>query len=202
MENIIFHKGSDSLTNSPSCTPSHIQPCLPFVDFNKQLEMIRNCVYSLLHEFQPGIDSTKLPLLIYMRLGINLDWFAFGCSTLFQFLQKYVSPYYELEFIPINTYDTDHFVLRLKGTYGVYNANPGYLNQFSVPYYPVHYRFETDPNIQSKYPPAENALEKHSIDLTNNLHSISLSNAAQDKSVASSASTPAQSTSETSSSKM
>ncbi len=112
----------------------------PFVDFNRQLELVRGCLYSMLLESPAGVDSAKLPLLLYMRLGIKLDWFVFGCGTLLEFLQKYVSPYYELEFVTINPYDSTQFVLRLKEAYR------NYVNAAQSPY-PVHYRFETDPNV-------------------------------------------------------
>ena len=125
----------------------------PFVDFNKHLEMLRNCIYGLLQEFPPGVDSTKLPLLIYMRLGFSLDWFVFGCSTLLEFLQKYITPYYELEFIAINPYDSNHFVLRHKEAYRRYSSMANYYNQqYSTEYYPIHYRFETDPNVLACLP--------------------------------------------------
>ncbi len=139
--------GAPAIRMPPVATPR------PFIDFNKQLDMIRNCIYILLQEFPPGIDSTKLPLLLYMRLGLPFDWFVFGCSTLLEFLQKYISPYYELEFIAINPYDSNHFVLRHKEAYRNYtNMAGGYYNQYSSEYYPVHYRFETDPNVLSSLP--------------------------------------------------
>eukprot|EP01022_Parablepharisma_sp_SALTPOND_P010956 TRINITY_DN1452_c0_g1_i1.p2 TRINITY_DN1452_c0_g1~~TRINITY_DN1452_c0_g1_i1.p2 ORF type:complete len:713 (+),score=60.85 TRINITY_DN1452_c0_g1_i1:7148-9286(+) len=130
-----------------------------FVDFNRHLEMIRNCIYGLLQEFPPGIDSTKLPLLLYMRLGLTFDWFVFGCSTLLEFLQKYITPYYELEFISINPYDSNHFVLRHKEAYRRYATyyNQQQQQQYSPEYYPVHYRFETDPNVLSSLPSAYSA---------------------------------------------
>jgi len=126
----------------------------PYVDFNKHLEMIRSCVYGLLQEFPTGIESTKLPLLLNMRLGINLDWFVFGCGSLLEFLQKYITPYHELEFIPINPYDSNHFILRHKEAYGRYASLANYYNQqqFASAYFPIHYRFETDPNVLSSLP--------------------------------------------------
>lgn len=187
-------KGCDFVPQNSSGYPVD-QIYNPYVDFNKQLEMIRTCIYSLLREFQPGIDSTKLPLLLYTRLGISFDWYVFGCSTLCQFLQKYVSPYFEIEIIPINTYDADHFVLRLKET--ARNNTPYYC----TPYYPVHYRFDTDPNIMGKYPPGMVQPEGHSVDLTNKFHSMNLSGVAHEKSQTSSISIHAQSISDASSSK-
>lgn len=172
------------------------QSYMQYIDFNKQLETIRNCIYTLLREFKPGIDSTKIRLLLYTRLGINFDWYIFGCSTLYQFLQKYVSPYYELEFIPINTYDTDHFVLRLKDVYRAYPSNSPFYPQYSTPYYPVHYRFETDPNALSNFPSGSSHTEGRSVDLTSNFNSLSISAVPQDKSIGSIMSTPAQSISE------
>ena len=116
----------------------------------------------LLNEF-PGIESTKLPLILYTRLNITFDWFAFGCSTLLEFLRKYVSPYYELEFVPVNPYDSDHFVLFLKESYMLYAANIQYYNQYQHPYYPTHYRFETDPRaLSSTVPPAKSS-QPHSV---------------------------------------
>ena len=126
----------------------------PFVDFNQQLELIRNCIYSLLQEFPPGIESTKLPLLLYMRLGITFDWVVFGCTTLWEFLQKYVCSYYELELIAINPYDNDQFILRLKDAFRAYVANAQYYSQYTPSYSPVHYRFETDPKASSHRLPA------------------------------------------------
>jgi hypothetical protein len=111
-------------------------------DFNRHLEVIRNCLYALLQEYPLGIDCTKLPLLLYMKSGIEFNVFVFGCSTLLEFLQKYVMAYYELEFISINPYDSSRFLIRLKANASMAN----YYNVQQCASYPFHYRFETDPN--------------------------------------------------------
>jgi hypothetical protein len=145
-----------------------------YVDFNKQLEMIRTCIYSLLREFPPGIDSTKLPLLLHMRLGITFDWFAFGCSTLLEFMHKYVCSHYELDFIAINPYDNDQFVVRLKDAFAGYPGTAGFYGPYSSSssYFPVHYRFDTDPNVLSRFPPAHPSPQpqSHSIDASHYLY--------------------------------
>eukprot|EP00826_Nyctotherus_ovalis_P063640 TRINITY_DN9335_c0_g1_i2.p1 TRINITY_DN9335_c0_g1~~TRINITY_DN9335_c0_g1_i2.p1 ORF type:complete len:548 (+),score=95.61 TRINITY_DN9335_c0_g1_i2:701-2344(+) len=112
------------------------------MDFNRHIEAIRDCIYGLLLEYPSGIDSSRLTLLVHVRLNIEFNWLLFGCSTLLEFLQNYITPYYKLEFIAINPYDATHFVLRLKTAHvpSYYNAQ-----QFTSQYYPVHYRFETDP---------------------------------------------------------
>jgi len=111
-------------------------------DFNRHLEMIRNCLYGLLQEYPLGIDCTKISLLIRLKSGIDFNVSFFGCSTLLEFLQKYVMGYYELEFILINPYDSSRFLIRLKGNTPMAN----YYNVQQYPTYPFHYRFETDPN--------------------------------------------------------
>lgn len=114
------------------------------IDFNRHLDMIRNCLYALLQEYPLGIDCTKISLLIYMKVGIEFNYFNFGCSTLLEFLQKYIMTYYELEFISINPYDPTRFLIRLKANASM--ANFYNMQQCAPGYYPVHYRFETDPN--------------------------------------------------------
>ena len=114
-----------------------------FFDFNKYLEIIRNSIYDLLQEYPLGIDNTKLPLLIYMRTGIELNWYFTGCTTLLEFLQKYVMSYCDLEFIPINPYDPNRFLIRQKCAAPL--ANYYNMPTYGQQYYPIHYRFDTDP---------------------------------------------------------
>eukprot|EP00826_Nyctotherus_ovalis_P041933 TRINITY_DN4273_c0_g5_i3.p1 TRINITY_DN4273_c0_g5~~TRINITY_DN4273_c0_g5_i3.p1 ORF type:complete len:598 (+),score=145.78 TRINITY_DN4273_c0_g5_i3:692-2485(+) len=134
-------------------------------DFNRHLDLVRNCLYALLQEYPLGIDCTKIPLLIYMKAGIEFNFYHFGCSSLSEFLQKYVISYYELEFISINPYDPTCFLVRLKSNAPM--ANYYSMQQYVPGCYPVHYRFETDPNALSgnsfastadhfPYAPAEN----------------------------------------------
>lgn len=124
----------------PNQLPFPIQGQTPFLDFNKYLELLRNCVYNLLQEFPAGLDSIKLPTLIYTRLGLSLDWSFFGCSSLFEFLLKYVAQHFPLEFLPINPYDDTLFIVRNKETYLNYAAIANYYNQqysdesYSTPY--------------------------------------------------------------------
>lgn len=116
-------------------------------DFNRHLDLVRNCLHALLQEYPLGIDCTKIPLLIYMKAGIEFNFYHFGCSSLSEFLQKYVMPYYELEFISINPYDPTCFLVRLKSNAQM--ANYYNMQQYVPGCYPVHYRFETDPNALS-----------------------------------------------------
>lgn len=111
-----------------------------FTNFNESLELIRNCIYQLLQEFPVGIDSVKLPVMIYNRLGIPLDWSLFGCVSLSEFLHKYIATQMLLEFLPINPYDASHFIIRSKEAYANYTALSNYYSQqytgetYSVPY--------------------------------------------------------------------
>lgn len=146
------------------------------VEFNKLLELVRYGIYTLLHEFPHGIESTKIAFLLGTKVGINFDPQQFGCSSILEFLRKYILPTIDLEIIRINTFDPDSFIMRNKEILKQYNAKLAQQIQGSnANFTPMHFRFETDPQISNLTRNASGNIIQgqnlnnppHSIDITN-----------------------------------
>eukprot|EP00826_Nyctotherus_ovalis_P043831 TRINITY_DN4670_c0_g1_i1.p1 TRINITY_DN4670_c0_g1~~TRINITY_DN4670_c0_g1_i1.p1 ORF type:complete len:622 (+),score=168.67 TRINITY_DN4670_c0_g1_i1:514-2379(+) len=107
----------------------------PFMDFNKHLGLVRGWVYRVLQDFPAGIDSSKLAMTLYSRLGVSLDLSLFGCSSLLEFLQKYVATHIPLDFLALNPYDSSHFIVRRKDIYVSYGVANYYGPQYAAESY-------------------------------------------------------------------
>ena len=92
----------------------------PYIDLSK-IEIIRNGIWQLLQEYPEGINSIKLPGLIYTRFRVILDYSSFGCNGLRDFLDKFVVSYHPLEFASIDTANNNEFIIKVKETLPNYN---------------------------------------------------------------------------------
>lgn len=116
-------------------------------DLSRHLEAVRGWVCRLLQDFPAGVDSSKLAMTLYSRLGVPLDLSLFGCSTLLEFLHKYVATLVPLEFLALNPYDSSHFIVRRKDIYVNYGVANYYGPQYAAESYvqsPYGYYGEKD----------------------------------------------------------
>ena len=133
----------------------------PLVDLNYYLTTICNSLYQILHEFPYQIDSTKLLSTIYTHSGICLDLAMFNCSSLLEFMQKYISSYLKIELIQMNPYDFEHFIIRSKDIYAAYSNIPQYpIPQYLPGYYSIPYEFDSNSGYMNSY---TSAIERDSV---------------------------------------
>jgi len=129
-----------------------VQEQVSFINFNKRLETIRNFIIQLLQDFPTGVDSAKLSMLLYTHLSVSQDWSLFGCTSLFDFLQKYVATHIPLDFILVNPYDSTQFIVRGKDIYMNYTVTNYYNMHYIADPYATYSFYGTDtlnPNKQS-----------------------------------------------------
>lgn len=132
-----------------------VQEHVPFVDYSKHIEAIRNFIFQLLQDFPAGVDSAKLSVMLYMHLGVSQDWSLFSCNSLFDFLQKYVATHIPLDFILLNPYDSTQFMVRRKDVYMNYAMTNYYNTQYVAdPYttYPFYSTANTNKQPYSTQP--------------------------------------------------
>ena len=138
------------LMSSTSQDPMQCQE--PYLEFNKILESIRYAINTILHQFPTGVYSLKLPFLISMKTMHHFDIKQFGCSTIRDFLSKYIKRRVIYELIQLNPYEADYFLIRSPEAFMNYNHGlcqevvGGERARESEPQ-PLHYKFDSYPKF-------------------------------------------------------
>lgn len=80
-----------------------------FVD--QTLESVLTAFYQILKEYPMGIESSNIVNLISQATGIQFDYKAYGCHSVYEFINKFVIPTTEITII---TNKPDSFTIRSK----------------------------------------------------------------------------------------
>jgi hypothetical protein len=81
------------------------------VSDSKTLEQILALFYQMLKEFPMGIDSQKIVPWISKNLGATFELRAYGCLSIYEFINKFVMPTTEIVIITNKT-KPDSFLIR------------------------------------------------------------------------------------------
>ena len=67
-----------------------------------------------MREWPMGIKSSELVNQITVKIGFQLDMRSFGCSSLLEFLRKFIMPTMDVEIITTSPYDSSNYLIRSK----------------------------------------------------------------------------------------
>lgn len=63
------------------------------------VKQVLTAFYNLMRECPMGIKSDELPILLSQRIGYEFNYRNFSCSSLYEFLKKFVIPTMDIEII-------------------------------------------------------------------------------------------------------